>query len=120
VKFEKFRYYVVYAASLGENCNRLAFVERMRFNAATGWPYIEFEAPAAALDTPSVGNRVPPARPRPGAEAGGPVRRVVAPCSALAVVELPRWTIPTAATCANMTEPCYGLVADGSGALCMV
>ena len=131
-------YFVVYAASLGENCNRLAFVERMRFNNATGWPYIDFEAPhsaslkASGLSTSGVDNRAQLAKagPRPGVttEAAAPatarIRRVVAPCSVLAAVELPRWRIPTAAACTNTTtrlttERCYG-IADGSGAVCTV
>ena len=36
--------YAVYHASQGENCNRYAFVEEMQFDAATGWPYIDFDA----------------------------------------------------------------------------
>eukprot|EP00035_Acanthoeca_spectabilis_P028106 m.469221 g.469221 ORF g.469221 m.469221 type:complete len:512 (-) comp28285_c0_seq1:210-1745(-) len=34
--------HIVYAASVGENCNRMAFVERLRINTATGWPYVDF------------------------------------------------------------------------------
>lgn len=35
-------YYAVYAASVGNNCNRMAFIEEMRFNRDTAWPYINF------------------------------------------------------------------------------
>lgn len=39
-------FFAVYAASIGNNCNRLAFVEEMRFNDETGWPYINFRGSA--------------------------------------------------------------------------
>eukprot|EP00966_Prymnesium_polylepis_P259053 5983395-Prymnesium_polylepis.1 len=35
-------YFAVYHASPGDNCNRLAFVEALRFSGASGWPYIDF------------------------------------------------------------------------------
>ena len=38
------RYFAVYHASPGHNCNRFAFVEEMKFDAASGWPYIDFDS----------------------------------------------------------------------------
>ena len=38
------RHFVVYHASLGENCDRHAFVEQLKFDSATGWPYVDFGA----------------------------------------------------------------------------
>eukprot|EP00040_Diaphanoeca_grandis_P011441 m.58659 g.58659 ORF g.58659 m.58659 type:complete len:518 (-) comp22594_c1_seq1:81-1634(-) len=35
------KYYAVYAASVGDNCNRKAFIEELKFS-STGWPYINF------------------------------------------------------------------------------
>ena len=37
-------YFSVYHASPGSNCDRHAFVERMRFDDVSGWPYIDFDA----------------------------------------------------------------------------
>jgi arabinan endo-1,5-alpha-L-arabinosidase len=42
------RYFAVYHASPGENCNRHAFVEEMKFDEASGWPYVDFGSKAAA------------------------------------------------------------------------
>jgi beta-xylosidase len=38
------RYFAVYHASPGNNCNRHAFVEEMLFDPVTMWPYINFGA----------------------------------------------------------------------------
>lgn len=38
------RYFAVYHASPGNNCNRHAYVEEMKFDPVTLWPYIDFDA----------------------------------------------------------------------------
>ena len=40
------RYFAIYHASLGENCDRHAFVEELKFDPTTGWPYIDFGSKA--------------------------------------------------------------------------
>ena len=38
------RYFAVYHASPGNNCDRHAFVEEMKFDPVSLWPYIDFDA----------------------------------------------------------------------------
>jgi hypothetical protein len=38
------KYFAVYHASKGENCNRYAFIEELKFDTSSGWPYIDFDA----------------------------------------------------------------------------
>lgn len=119
-------YYIVYHASVGENCNRYAFVQLLRFDA--GWPYVEFDDRDSTFARP---------RATPPATASGwnfttpltpPIRegRLVAPCASLAPDQLPRWSwhtvadIPTARfACPNNTrQRCVLEANDGSGAQC--
>ena len=67
-------YFAVYHASPGDNCDRHAFVEALRFSNASGWPYIDF---ASSNSTTAV--RGPKAEAE--AEAVYPSScRIVAPC----------------------------------------
>jgi len=97
-------FHVVFHASIGHNCNRYAFIEEMRFNAA-GWPYINFQrsdAPASAPLFPY----------NPNATVAR--RRLVVPCNRLASDQLPLWDIPACVAGSS----CEGLARDGSGAVC--
>lgn len=38
----KGQYFAVYHASMGENCDRHAFVEELKFDSASAWPFIDF------------------------------------------------------------------------------
>lgn len=109
------KYFVLYAASVGENCNRMTFVEEMLFNNETGWPYVNF---GGGADNGSTGDRALDAGTA-GAESSmhlrnptPPARRVVAPCRYLDSSIIQNWDIPHPANAS------LGFALDNSGAVC--
>ena len=117
-------YYAVYAASVGENCNRKAFIEEMQFNPVTGWPYINFPDPGPDDVASGSTNRTNVTIVGAVNTRSNPPRRV-APCSALnsEVVSSHRWKIPSATACKAQNKTgaqCFGAALDNTGAICTV
>ena len=97
-------YFAVYHASKGDNCNRYAFIERMRFTGA-GWPYIDFAPPSSTHAPPPSTGAKPGSPSEPDTRLGSIPRRVVAPCNVLAggLQAQQSWDVP-AAVCGG--QPC--------------